>query len=248
MAEDRYGTAEIQAYLKDLLVSVHSFCVANGIEYSVWDGTLLGAIRHKGFIPWDDDVDIILDRENYRKFMRACEHGTPGFTISRRLWIKRIEAPNNRWQDSDGGVIDIFIFDSIPDNKLKKKAKKLFLKCLQGMMKERMDPRGKGIAYYPVIALTYAVGRLFSDSLKYRWYDAVSQWGNEAQTVYRGVYNEPFAYVGKVEYNNRHSRCLPMPFEDTTVMVLEDYDDCLKRTYGDYMSLPPEADRVPQHV
>ena len=139
LAENRYGTEEIQSYLKDLLVSVHNFCVGNGIQYSVWDGTLLGAIRHKGFIPWDDDVDIILDRENYGKLMKACERSTPGFTISRRLWVKRIEAPNNRWKDRDGGVIDIFIFDNIPDNKLKKKAKKLLLKCLQGMFIIRLN-------------------------------------------------------------------------------------------------------------
>ena len=71
--ENKYGTLEIQKELLLLLQEVHNFCVSNDITYSIAYGSLLGAVRHKGFIPWDDDLDIMVDRENYKKILANHE-------------------------------------------------------------------------------------------------------------------------------------------------------------------------------
>ena len=62
---------EVQLFGLEILKDVHHFCTLNGIRYSLAYGTLLGAIRHKGFIPWDDDIDIVMPRPDYEKFCKT---------------------------------------------------------------------------------------------------------------------------------------------------------------------------------
>ena len=62
---NRYGTEEAQNELLDLMKTFHRFCEESDIRYSLYGGSCLGAVRHKGFIPWDDDLDICVDRQNY---------------------------------------------------------------------------------------------------------------------------------------------------------------------------------------
>ena len=67
-----YKLREIQLFELQILRDIVDFCEENGIEYFLASGTLLGAIRHKGFIPWDDDIDIYMTFSNYRKFLKLC--------------------------------------------------------------------------------------------------------------------------------------------------------------------------------
>ena len=75
-ANDPYGIREMQLYLLDILIVIDKFCRDYNIQYSLNGGTLLGAVRHKGFIPWDDDADVMFDRENYKLFIVSnCKEG-----------------------------------------------------------------------------------------------------------------------------------------------------------------------------
>ncbi len=250
MTENEYGTATIQNYLKNALKVFHDFCVENGIRYSLWDGSMIGAVRHKGFIPWDDDVDIIFDRKNYNKFLKACSQKQHEFRITKRLWIRRVEFDNNIWASMDGGVIDMLVFDNIPDSEFQYRIKVLLLKLLQGMMKDlkKIDIHRFSLFYRPLVIITALLGVPFSDAQKFRWYDRLSKWGNGRKTEYKGVFNEPFAYVGKIRYPNYNDKCLMMPFEDIQAMVYEKYDEYLTLTFGDYMTPPPQKERAAQHI
>ena len=250
MDDNKYGTIEIQKYLKEVLLLFHNYCEKNGIYYSVWDGTMLGAIRHKGFIPWDDDIDVILDRYNYDKLLRCYEMDEPKFNINTKFWIRRIELPGNPWAPSDGGVIDVFVFDNIPNDPLKYKCKILLLKTLQGMMKEwkQINIKKYKRFYRPLVIITAMMGVPFSNDTKFKMYESVSKWGNKTKTREKGVFNEPYEYVGKIHYKNDEDSFILLPFEDIEVMVLADYDDYLRRTYGEYMKLPSEENRKAQHL
>lgn len=89
---NEYGTLEVQKGLLKLIKEFHAFCEANDIKYSLSWGSLLGAIRHKGFIPWDDDLDVMMDRKNYNTFIALIDTNKK-LTCNRNdngLWIDKI--------------------------------------------------------------------------------------------------------------------------------------------------------------
>ena len=134
--ENKYGTKDVQEYLLPILKDLDALCRENDIKYSMMGGGLLGTVRHKGFIPWDDDLDLIFDRENYDKFLKVCETKLPDeYMVTNSIWIKRITRKDNPRLKEEEGCIDLFVFDNVPDDSFKKKTKNLKLMILQGMMK-----------------------------------------------------------------------------------------------------------------
>lgn len=121
---------EIQLVGLDILKDIDGFCTSRGIRYSLYGGTMLGAIRHKGFIPWDDDVDIAMPREDYERFIKEyssncgyslyCpEKGTCWLTYARVCDTERTTVDNDwsPWSPFKTGVwVDIFPLDGAPDN------------------------------------------------------------------------------------------------------------------------------------
>ncbi len=135
--ENEYGTANIQNELLDIMKLFHEFCEKHNIDYSLYGGSCLGAVRHNGFIPWDDDLDVAVDRENYKKLIGLfpqCDE----LVMKQTLWIRRIQKPNASAIRGYVPTLDVFVIDNVPDNPLLFRIKILLLAAVQGMLKDNV--------------------------------------------------------------------------------------------------------------
>lgn len=243
---DKYNTLERQQELLDMMKDIHSFLRSSDIKYSLCGGSLLGAVRHKGFIPWDDDMDIMLDRENYKKMLSNFKKCT-GYSISRELWIYRIKKASD-CDTNNPPTIDIFVLDNCPDSIVCRRIKIFILQILQGAIKKKIDYSNYSTFYKFCIFATNVLGKFFTDSFKFKIYDSVSQWGNKKSSMYSTCYNDLFKLL-KVKYSKNIMLNVSLhPFEDTEFYITDLYDNYLSKQYGDYMKLPDEKDRKPIHI
>ena len=133
--DNKYGTLKIQEKLLVLLKEFHKYCLENDIKYSLDWGSLLGAIRHKGFIPWDDDIDIMVDRRNYEKILKTAKSPINiDHDSSSALWVDRVRLDSDLIS-SLKPTMDIFIIDNAPDGQFLRKLRVLELRFVQGMLK-----------------------------------------------------------------------------------------------------------------
>lgn len=255
MITNEYGFENRQHLLLQVLKDVHSILSNNKITYSLCGGTLLGAIRHNGFIPWDDDVDIMLNRECFNKLIHIFnEHGNclsvsdnmqeTKYYLKRSIWVYRICRKNPETYELKT-VIDLFVMDNTPDSELVNRFKVLTIKLLQGMMKEQLEFKGKYSLFYKICIFgTYCLGRLFPDELKYTWYEKISQIGNKKRTKHMTGYNDSFELLN-LKYSGHLMDKMEMHiFEDVELPITSEYDNYLKTQYGDYMTPPRMEDRV----
>lgn len=266
---------KLQTQLLDVLNVFDEISKKHGIEYGLYGGTFLGAVRHKGFIPWDDDVDVILKREDYDKLIKILsnESNLPenyffqSFENSRRYANSTPKIRSNKMDITErmpktqdihyGPWIDLFVWDNMPEDikerkKLYKKLKLIdniiFIFVFMQYIPERkgIQNRIRGVIQ-KINELLYPIYFFVNPLIKYRYRLATSF--NNKVTKYKGVANYNFYKdFEEFESNVIESSLLDDTsdyiFENETFTSYKNFDEILKKFYGDYMTPPNVEDQV----
>lgn len=263
MEEDKINSElrSLQLVQLEMLKIVHDICVKNNIRYSLYAGTLLGAVRHKGFIPWDDDLDICMSRDDYNRFIALWpsekpegyilqnKENSPGFTQSftkiRKDHTTFLQSNEERGKYHVGIFIDIFPIDRIPDGKLNRI---FFLwNCLryQLYMRGFVPPKGNLVEKIVATILLKCV----SEGKRYKecnlLLNRITRFNKNSN--FSTVAIETFQSMRQPLPSSLMEQFVYLPFESGEYMCSKEWDAFLQKKYDDYMVLPPENERVWKH-
>ena len=243
---------ELRQIQMGILDDVHSFCEAHGLRYFLSSGTLIGAVRHKGYIPWDDDIDIYMPRKDYEEFLQTytSESGhyraiNPQTEQHYYYTFAKVVDSRTRMVEKEtegyeiGVYMDIFPVDYVTDNLQERerifKKKKLLYKIRRCKISKNNYLRSR-LAYYVYKLWPMSVGQI------------------ERKIRKLIVLAEPTCTVcNMTEAGPGIKGCFPavdisssvdIEFEGTQYKTMVGYKDYLELTYGDYMTLPPVEQRV----
>ena len=243
----------------DMLKEIERICRCYNIKYFGWYGTLLGAVRHKGFIPWDDDLDLAMLREDYEKFQYICRTELPdGWVISRvnpcLTCVKNSDTIrlDQRFLDRHHGYplitgIDIFCLDHIPRDKTNENAwlemffaVYVLFKHWDNFKKDRQWEEGKWEQLREIEKITgVQIDRLCP--VKEQLYALLEK----IAAVYWDTESDEVANIPRLYVRREHripkpcfDQVIEVPFEDTVMPVLKDNDLVCKVLYGDDYMVP----------
>ena len=241
-----------------MLRAVDRFCRRHEIRYSLYAGTLLGAVRHRGFIPWDDDLDICMPRADYERFLRLWKNegeyvlqnkdNTPSFTQSFTKLRKRgttfLTAEDRERGYHTGIFLDIFPVDRLPRGRA---ARMLFLGEVMvcQLMTREFVPEAQSL---PVRLTAGMLLKLVGPG----WRDALRRLLLRRITARRSpdagwVTIETVDAARQWYSPDLFDRYVELPFEDGLFRCVADWDQLLRVKYGDYMQLPPQSERHWKH-
>lgn len=255
---------ELQLFSLDILKDVHAFCEKEKIKYSLAYGTLIGAVRHQGFIPWDNDIDIIMPRPEYERFIHSyksekyeiaylgCEKYDCLMTYARVFDTKRTMAKNYNWIKGNVGVwIDVFPLDGVSNDVSD------FVEMYNSYRKIWVSLIVKKIQFKTIFSK-----KSFSEKIQLMVQKCKTLNGIGGHRKYH-QYND---LIKKIPYGTTDfcsqltvmdngpvehipiecfSEMALLKFEDAEFFAIKNYELLLKPVYGDYMQLPPENQRIP---
>ena len=251
MAKQTISSEELKEIQIQILQSITDYCEKNDLRYFLAYGSLIGAVRHKGFIPWDDDLDIMMPRPDFEKFCAQYKDNyyeilSPKTDDKCFINFAKVHDIRTRYQESYskennyGIFVDIFPIDGYIDNNQKWKCYILY-KLIQYKTSvwNHSNTLIKNLFLYIIkffllpIKTRSFVHQLISESKRLKYEDA--------ELVY--YFTEKFAPLRKSIFEEY----IYANFENRKYRIPKDFDALLKIQYGDYMKLPPEKNRVNVH-
>ena len=237
-----------------MMKEIHSILDSNDIHYMLIYGSALGAVRHKGIIPWDDDIDIGILREELEKaeeflsnqliylFERSEKHLEPSAPIGHVRFINKEETDNIHGL-KNYTTIDIWPIDKIPkDNKGIKKARRNALVHDFSVYRKAPTNRGKLLYVFGKIALFIMPNRIL-DMVQKRTYKKIVCFQYTDYYLTHNLFASKFNYFPKEVFYKREYTS----FEGMNLPIPQEYDKYLTGMYGDYMTPPPLDKRVTIH-
>ena len=258
---DAQTLRKVQLTLLEILKDIDCVCKKHGIQYFLDSGTLLGAVRHQGFIPWDDDLDIGMLRDDYEKFCAIAQDELgdkyfwqtwdtdPDYPIPfgkvRKRGTLYVEA-KSRQLNENGFYVDVLPYDFAPNNEVlrKKLKRKQWFLYRTLLMKSGYKPWNesqgrnlkKRVGYIPYRVTSLFLTRRRLIALYLRTIKQVK----DKDLVYE--------QTGQKYYDIAWMKAtILLRFENCSFPVVDHYHEWLTRTYGDYMVLPPKEERENRH-
>lgn len=261
-----YGNLELHKVLLSAMKDIDRICRENGLRYYLHAGTLLGAVNHKGFIPWDDDVDISLMREDYEKLCQILqkEHGdiyflqnylTDSNYKNNRSVLRVLGTKVNYYHETNSCSqigIDLVPLDSVPDSWIARKLQQCFIWIFDVAVQIK---QGDIVPNHPVTKCIGILARMERGKLG-RIIDKFATMYNGRNTEYVGLltYTGRNPYTGRSGYENDlmcrewFNNPSELPFEDAIFYSIEKPELDLLHRYGPRWAEPyPEEKRITKH-
>lgn len=239
---------------------IHDVCVKNGLKYSLCYGTLIGAVRHGGFIPWDDDIDIMMPREDYEKLIKIWNKVAPkgyvlqnkrtnpdysqNFTKIRKDYTTFVQFEEERSKSYHKGIfVDIFPGDRVAPSGLKRKLQ--YIDCALNLLFSRGFTSGSD----GIIGVVERILIKIPKNLQLKLFRV------EEKRISRFNRHKDYQYFFPCVLSSCKKYYSPDLFDELQLIdfngkkyyAVKDADSTLKVEYGDYMKLPPEEERVWKH-
>lgn len=249
-----------------IIKKIEEICVLLHIHYVVWYGSLIGTIRHQGFIPWDDDFDIAMLRPDYDVFVSYCRDNKqdllPFFLMDKenttsypfniaRFCDMRYKLELSEYPDVEMGLfVDIYPLDPVGNNadKARKQIqwrKKIYSIGLTSTVKKRIPDTKKGLITKAIKTIIYIWAKNKTPSYFFNKLDSLAAYYDydKSSLVSIVVWEMDYFSFPKAWIEDT----IDAPFESIVVRVPREYDKILKQIYGDYMSPPPKELQCPTH-
>ena len=259
----------LQKVLLEMYEDVLSYCSKENMTPFLVGGSALGAIRHGGFIPWDDDLDIGLLRSEYNRFLTGFEKefgdkyivNAPGRQSKTRARFTKIMKKNTIFreltsipdEELNGVFIDVFPIENVPDGGVRRRIKGLLTDAVafissqvftkENCSRESLETlKRTGALNYYVRMITGTVFGLKNSSWWFRQYDRVSQFGDNS-TKQVTISSGRKHYFGEIIDRNTVLPPRYVSFDGLSAPVFGKAENYLSNLYGNYMEIPPESKR-----
>ena len=254
---------KMQMIQLEILIEFDKICKNNKINYSLDGGTLLGAVRHEGFIPWDDDIDVIMLRDEYEKFFKLCDgenkidnnrfflqdyrtdkHYNVGYARIRRKGTVYERVGHEHMKYQKGVFIDIFILDSVPDSIILRYPYTFICFCLRKIL---WSKSAKVIHENRLMRIWYNFISLIPNNIAFRIIRLIADICNKnSKTELVRHMTHPYPSKHMIGMPRKFLfELVDLRFEGYLFSAIKNYDEYLTMLYGDYMTLPPEDKRKP---
>lgn len=256
----RIEVEELKKIQLEILKNVADFCEKNQITYFLQYGTLIGALRHKGFIPWDDDIDIGMLRPDYEKFLATYNLSSERYKVcdvsnsKQHMWAfgKVVDTHTVLYEPDEHGVktsvnIDVFVFDNATENEKKRYKQFIYSRRMTTLnnIRTRLWLSDKGTFNSFVKRLIYPFLLVVPKNYFAKKIVKKAKKNMSIQTSLVGDFCErnPILFYERELF----AETIKVEFEGELFNAPKGYDGWLRKIYGDYMQLPPEEERVRHH-